>query len=71
MKMTNREQLKAQIDKLPDDVIELIQDYVSYHQYRLGIFDNDTDYLNSVPGMADIVIRGLNTPVSECFDSLE
>lgn len=26
----------------------------------------ETLYLNSIPGMSDIIIEGLNTPISEC-----
>jgi len=29
-------------------------------------YDNDTDYLNAIPGMAEKLIRGMNTPLSEC-----
>ncbi len=32
--------------------------------------ENDTDYLNSIPGMAESLIEGHNTPSSECV-SLE
>jgi len=29
-------------------------------------YDNDTDYLNAIPGMMKKIIAGLNTPLSEC-----
>jgi hypothetical protein len=29
-------------------------------------YDNDTDYLNAIPGMAEKIIDGHNTPLSEC-----
>jgi hypothetical protein len=29
-------------------------------------YDNDTDYLNAIPGMAEKLIEGMNTPLSEC-----
>ena len=29
-------------------------------------YDNDTDYLNAIPGMREKIIAGLNTPLSEC-----
>jgi hypothetical protein len=69
--MSNREYLKIKIDELPDSVIERVQEYVSFQMYSLGLFENDTDYLNSVPGMTNIITQGLNTPVSECFERLE
>ena len=34
-------------------------------------FDNDTDYLMSVPGMADKIKGGLNTPLTECVSLSE
>ncbi|GHS85193.1 hypothetical protein AGMMS49957_00770 [Synergistales bacterium] len=69
--MSEREYLKIQIDRLPDGVIKHIQEYVSFQLYSLGMFDNDTDYLNSIPGMADMITQGLATPISECFEDLE
>jgi hypothetical protein len=30
------------------------------------MYDNDTDYLNSIPGMTDIIKAGMHTPLSEC-----
>ncbi len=27
----------------------------------------ETLYLNSIPGMANIIVEGLNTPISECI----
>jgi hypothetical protein len=29
-------------------------------------YDNDTDYLNAIPGMTEKLINGMNTPLSEC-----
>lgn len=31
-------------------------------------YDNDTDYLNAIPGMTEKLIEGMNTPLSECED---
>ncbi len=28
----------------------------------------ETLYLTSIPGMADLIIEGINTPLSECYD---
>jgi len=30
-------------------------------------YDNDTDYLNAIPGMAEKLLAGHNTPLSECI----
>ncbi|MDR2693616.1 MAG: hypothetical protein LBB74_05310 [Chitinispirillales bacterium] len=29
-------------------------------------YDNDTNYLCAIPGMAERLIKGMNTPLSEC-----
>jgi len=64
--MTTREYVKTQIDTLPEGAIERVIEFISFQKYSLGLFDNDTDYLMSVPGMAEKIKNGLNTPLSEC-----
>ena len=64
--MTTREYVKTQIDTLPDGAIEKIIEFISFQRYSLGLFDDDTEYLMSVPGMAEKIKNGLNTPISEC-----
>ena len=50
--MSAREYIKQQADTLPAQVIEKIMEFVSYQHYLMG-YDNDTDYLMSVPGMLE------------------
>jgi hypothetical protein len=69
--MSRKELLITQIDSLPDSAIEKVLEFVSFQRYSLGLFESDTDYLNSIPGMAESVVRGMRTPVHECFDTLE
>ena len=64
--MTNRDYIKAQVDTLPEDVIERVVEFISFQKYSLGLHDNDTDYLMSVPRMADKIKAGLNEPLSDC-----
>ena len=64
--MTNREYIKTQIDTLPEGVLDKISEFITFQRFTLGLYDNDTDYLMSVPGMAEIIKEGLNTPLSEC-----
>ena len=64
--MTNREYIKTQADVLPDGVLDKVVEFITFQKFTLGLYDNDTDYLTSVPGMADIIKDGLNTPLSEC-----
>ena len=35
---------------------------------RSHIYSNDTDYLNSIPGMKEKIKRGRETPISNCFE---
>jgi hypothetical protein len=65
--MSNRDYAKTQIDTLPEDVIEKVVEFISFQKFNLGMYDNDTDYLSSVPGMTDKIKAGLNTPLSECI----
>ena len=64
--MINREYIKEQIDTLPEKVIERVIEFISFQRYSFGLYDNDTDYLMSVPGMTDRIKDGLNTPLSDC-----
>ncbi|MDR1565349.1 MAG: hypothetical protein LBS74_10365 [Oscillospiraceae bacterium] len=64
--MTSREYVKKEIDLLPDSVIERIQEFISFQRYSMGIFENDTDYLNSIPKMAASINEGIETPLSDC-----
>ena len=69
--MSRKELLITQIDLLPDSAIEKVLEFVFFQRYSLGLFDNDTDYLNSIPNMTESIIRGMKTPVHECFETLE
>jgi len=64
--MNNREYVKTQIDVLPESAVEKIIEFVSFQKYSLGLYDNDTDYLSSVPGMTEKITDGLDTPLSDC-----
>ena len=68
--MSNREYAKTQIDTLPDNVVEKIVDYILYQRYCIGLFDNDDDYLASIPGMIDSIKDARNAPESERLDSI-
>jgi len=64
--VTTREYIKTQIDMLPDEALEKVNEFIMFQRFALGLYDNDTDYLMSVPGMADVIKDGLETPLSEC-----
>ena len=63
--MVSREILKRDIDLLPDEALEDLQRYVFMQKFYFDVFDNDTDYLNSIPGMAEKIISGMREPLSE------
>jgi hypothetical protein len=69
--MSNRDYVKAQIDTLPDGAIEKVLEFISFQKYSFGLYDNDTDYLASVPGMVDKIKVGLNTPPADCVSLSE
>jgi hypothetical protein len=64
--MTDRDYVKKQIDTLPDGAIERLLEFISFQKYSLGLYDDDTDYLLSVPGMAEKIQSGFNTPLADC-----
>jgi hypothetical protein len=70
IKMINREYLKMQIDTLPEAALEGIVEYISFRKFHLGLFEDDTEYLTSIPGMAEIIQKGKATPLEECLDSV-
>ena len=64
--MSNRDYVKMQIDALPDGVIEKIMEFIAYQKFALGIYDNDTDYLTAIPGMAESIKSAAAEPFSSC-----
>jgi hypothetical protein len=64
--MSTREYIINQLDTLPESALDKVREFISFQRYSLGIFENDTDYLNSIPGMAESIRAGIDTPLSEC-----
>ena len=64
--MSSRDYVKTQIDILPEDVVEKVIEFISFQKFNIGMYDNDTEYLCSIPGMTDKIKEGMNTPLSEC-----
>jgi hypothetical protein len=64
--MTSIEYVKSQLDLLPESAIEKTIEFINFQRFTLGLYDDDTDFLMSVPGMADKIKDGINTPLSEC-----
>ena len=53
--MSSREYVKSKIDVLPDSAIHKVQEFVSFQLYSLGMLENDTEYLASIPGMVESI----------------
>ena len=64
--MNSREYVVAQINTLPDSVVEKVQDFIAYQKFSMGLYDSDDEYLASIPGMTESIREGLATPLSEC-----
>ena len=69
--MSGRDYVKTQIDILPEDVVEKVIEFISYQKFSIGMYDNDTEYLSSIPGMTEKIKEGMNTPLSECVPMSE
>lgn len=69
--MTNREFIKSEIDILPEQILEKLIEFISFQKFNLGLHEDDTAYLSSIPGMAEKLIEGKNTPLSECVSLSE
>jgi len=65
--MTIRESVKSEIDMLSDDVLYVVRDFILFQKYRDILEMGDAAYLNSIPGMADSIKKGIETPISECI----
>ena len=65
--MNNREFVKAQIDSLPESILEKVIEFISFQSW---LFGSDDEYLISIPGMAESIKEGMATPLSECLDSV-
>jgi len=67
--MTTREYLKTQIDTLPDRAIERVCEFIQFQKYRFGFYNNDTEYLCSLPGMVSLITAAAKEPLDEGIDA--
>jgi hypothetical protein len=67
----SRDVLKRDIDVLPDEALDDVHKYLLMQKFYFDVFDNDTDYLNSIKGMPEKIIEGMKEPLSECVPSDE
>jgi hypothetical protein len=69
--MQSREYAKTQIDILPETEIEKVIEFISFRKYSIGLFENDTDYLMSIPGMVDSIKAAAAEPLGDGIDASE
>ena len=69
--MSGRDYAKMQLDSLPEEVIEKVIEFISFQKFNIGMYDNDTDYITSIPGMTEKIKAGMDTPLSECVSMSE
>ena len=65
--MSRLEYAKAQLDELPESAVEKVIEFIAFHRFRLGHFDNDTIYLSSIPGMVESIHEGSDESIENCI----
>ena len=68
--MSSREYIINQIDTLPESVLDKVREFIMFQLYSIEVFDNDTDYLQAIPGMTESILEGKAEPINECLDSV-
>ena len=69
--MSSRDYVRSQIEILPESVLDKVQEFILFQRFSMGMFDSDTEYLESIPGMVESIIEGIETPLSECVSLSE
>jgi len=69
--MNTREYVRTQVDTLPDNVLEIVREFIAYQKFRLGLYESDDDYLASIPGMVESIKAGSAEPLEDCIDVSE
>ena len=64
--MSNLDYAKNQLDSLPENALEKVIAFIAVQKVSLGMFEDDTEYLSSIPRMMEIIKQGMETPLSEC-----
>ena len=67
--MTTREYLKTQIDMLPEMAINKVWEFIQFQKYSIGLYENDTEYLSSIPGMVSSIKAAANESLEEGVDA--
>ena len=65
--MSKLEYAKAQLDVLPESIVSKVVEFIDFQRFTLGYFDNDTDYLESIPGMVESIHAGSAEALEDCI----
>jgi hypothetical protein len=68
--MANRDYIINQLNSLPESVLDKVQEFILFQRFNMGLFESDTEYLQSIPGMTESIMEGKATPINECLDSV-
>jgi len=68
--MSSREYIINQIDTLPESVLDKVREFIMFQLYSIEVFENDTDYLQAIPGMTESILEGKAEPLGECLDNV-
>ena len=69
--MSTKEILKAEIDLLPENILDKVREFIEFQKFLEGSYDNDTEYLSSISGMRESIVEGLNTSLDDCSKELD
>jgi len=59
----------TQINTLPEEAVEKVIEFISFQKFNFGLeYDNDTDYLYSIPGFVEKIKEARNAPPEEWED---
>ena len=63
--MSTREYIINEVNILPEGVLEKVQAFIREQKISLGLYENDTDYLSSVPGMKEKINTASQEPTAD------
>ena len=63
--MSTRDYIIKQVNILLEGVLENVREFIREQKISLGIYENDTDYLSSIPGMREIIDAASQEPTEE------
>ena len=65
--IATKELLIKEINTLPPEMINAVYQFVEFQKYIM----DDTTYLESIPGMKESIIAGMNEDPDKCSHTLE